>query len=335
MAPLFTGLRLGFGRSADAGGITSLPPLKLVLGDFGSSNVLLYNSVGDTLTTVSVASGSIRQLAFNNSGYVSVLSDGTVYQSTNQGSSWSQINANIGLTPPSGAAYASQAGETIINNNSGYTPPIRRSTDGGTNWSSDITLSIASYGVLVSASKVGSNWYYTGRYEGGVDVGGIWKSTDDGASWTLLNTFSNGLTQGKVVYLTNASKYLAAYYSYGISYQKPIYSSDGTSWTNPGAGGGETFAVNHDLATNGTIVIGTANGSGLYQSTDGISWSSIDLSYLSGLTNHHRITYNSVVGFVVQSPLYILRSMDGIIWTKTTIAATGDYRYVSPLIIPG
>lgn len=342
MAPIFTGSRMGFGRVDVLSTSISLLYFKIILANFSSNNILIYDTLSDSFSSVTIGSaGQIYQLHNTSSGLVSIANDDgsncTVYRSTNNGSSWSSIST-VGFTQINLSKYTSKSGETIILNQNAYDPPSRRSTDGGGSWSGNITLpGFSSFGALGTASRSNGNWYYTGRYVGGYDVGSMWRSTDNGASWTQVATFNNDQTNGKVAYASNVGRYVAANYPYSTyTYQKPVYSSNGTSWTNPGNGtAGQNFAITHDVDASSTSYIGVSNNSGIYRSTDGLNWTSIDLSYLSGLSNNATVVYNSTLQYYfVLGPSYFLVSIDdGLTWIKKSTAISGNYSNTSPLIL--
>ena len=316
---------------------------ELILANTSSNNIIKYNSITDTFSSVTIgSSGQIYHLHNTSSGLVAIANgDGnncTVYRSTNNGSSWSSIGS-VGFSAINQSRYSSKSGETIVvNQGSSYDPPVRRSTNGGSSWSGNITLpGFSGYGALGSASRSNGNWYYTGRHQGGYDVGAMWRSTDDGANWTRVATFSNDQTNGKVTYMSNVSRYLAANYPYSTySYQKPVYSSNGTSWTNPGNGNDTSNRIDTDLDASSTSCIGTRSNTSIFRSTDGLNWSSIDLSYLSGLNTHRSVTYDSTLDayFVLGSSYFLISLDDGITWQKKSTIISGDYSSVAPLILP-
>ena len=348
MAPLLS--RLGAGRGGFGFGKNTasqevvLAPFSMVLANVSSNNILTYNYSTDTFSSVTIgSSGTINQLHYSSSGLVAIASnDGsnsTVYRSTNNGASWSSIGT-VGFTDVNRSRYPSKSGESIILHSSAvYNPPVRRSTNGGASWSSNITLpSFVSLGALATSSKSNGNWYYSGRYQGGTDYAAIWRSTNDGVSWTRVYANSAVLSQtnGKVTYNSNAARYVLANISYdGVTYQKPVYSSDGISWTNPGNGSGETFNIDNDVDASPTSYIGVSGDTGIYRSTDGLNWTSIDVSYLSGLTNNRTVVYDSTLGyyFVMGTSYFLVSDDDGLTWIKKSTVITGDYSQVAPLII--
>lgn len=345
MAPLFTGNKFGFGRvdlSPSSSLSSGISPFTMVLANVSSNNILTYNYSTDTFSSVTLgSSGTINQLHYSSSGLVAIASnDGsnsTVYRSTNNGASWSSIGT-VGFTYVNQSKYPSKSGEPIIiNQGATYDPPLRRSTDGGASWSSNITLpNFSGFGALGTSSRSNGSWFYSGRHQGGYDVGAIWRSTDDGNSWTRVATLGNDQSNGKVTYNSSVGRYILANYAYGgYSYQKPVYSSNGTSWTNPGNGAGETFNIQSDVDSSPTSYIGVSNNTGIYRSTDGLNWTSINLSYLSGLNNHNSVVYNSTLGyyFVTGTSYFLISIDDGLTWIKKSTVISGDYSSVAPLII--
>ena len=231
------GFTFGKGNVPADEGEISLQPYQIILANTSSNNIIKYDSTTDTFSSVTIgSSGTINHLHNTSSGLVAIASNDsnncTVYRSTNNGSSWSQIST-IGSSSINYSKYASKSGQTIVVTEGGYQPPARRSTDGGLTWSGDITLpDLSSFSALSSASLSNGAWYITGRKQGGFDIGALWRSTNSGASWTKVFDGNNDMTQGKVTYMSNVSRYLAANFAYSTyTYQKPVYSSNGTSWT--------------------------------------------------------------------------------------------------------
>lgn len=339
MAPIFSGSRFGFGKNST---VEESFTFKVILANISSNNVIVYTDSTDSFSSATIgSSGSINQLHYSSSGLVAIAdndgSNSTVYRSTNNGSSWSSIGT-VGFSNINRSKYTSKSGEPIIVNQGGvYNPPVKTSSDGGASWSSNITLpNFVTFGALGTSSKSNGNWYYTGRHQGGYDIGAIWRSTDDGSSWTRVATFGNDQTNGKVAYSSGSSRYIAANISFGTySYQKPVYSSNGTTWTNPGNGPAGSFNIDADVDSSPTSYIGLSGDTAIYRSTDGLNWSSIDLSYLSGLSNHQTVVYNSNLGyyFVTGTSYFLMSVDDGLTWTKKSTIIAGDYSSVAPLIV--
>ena len=345
MSPLLSRISDKYGIIFSVGeSAREISPFQMILANTSSNNIIKYDSTTDTFSSVTVGSaGQVAHLHNTSGGLVAITTNDStgcaVFRSTNNGSSWTQIST-IGFSSSAVnySKYASKSGQTIIVTQGVYQPPARRSTDGGLTWSGDITVpdqGVAS--ALSSASLSNGAWYITGRKQGGFDIGAIWRSTNSGASWTKVFDGNNDMTQGKVTYMSNVSRYLAANYAYSTyTYQKPVYSSNGTSWTNPGNGNDTSNRIDTDVDASPTSCIGVRNNTSIFRSTDGLNWSSIDLSYLSGLDTHKSVTYDSTLGtyFVLGQSYFLYSIDDGLTWTKKSTIISGNYSNIAPLILP-
>lgn len=172
-----------------------------------------------------------------------------------------------------------------------------RSTDGGTSWAKtsrpDQLLSVS---CLAQDTRQGKQdtWYYgTGEYFGnsaGITGDGIYKSTDNGKSWSVLpNTAGNAPNRWENQYdyvwnlatnpaaPANIDEIVVATASSGIFRS----TNGGTNWNRVLAGGG-AFA---DIAISKTGVyyatisssagLGDPKASGIFRSVDGVNWTNI------------------------------------------------------------
>ncbi|MBS1771867.1 MAG: T9SS type A sorting domain-containing protein [Bacteroidetes bacterium] len=187
-----------------------------------------------------------------------------------------------------------------------------RSTDGGTSW--NITIPATEYqgaSCVAQDTRAGhtNTWYFgTGEYYGasasaygaGYGGNGIYKSTDNGASWSVIPSTSSPLATFTTwsdyiwnivtdpVNTTNDVVYAAAY---GGIYRS---TDGGTNWalvlgTTPSVSTVSNFT---DVAISATGVVYAAlssNGSnkGLYRSTDGINFT--DITPAGFPANYNRI----------------------------------------------
>lgn len=174
-----------------------------------------------------------------------------------------------------------------------------RSTNGGTSWIKTTSpAQLHSVTAVAQDTRAGktATWYYaTGEYRGNSAFGGgnsfysgdgIFKSTDGGVSWNLLPATSTGVPQAFDNFFdyvwniavdpsnTSQDEVYAATYS-------AIYRSTngGANW-NPVLGGSSPYSPYVDLAVTSTGVVyatmsSGGSASGIWRSTDGISWSNI------------------------------------------------------------
>jgi hypothetical protein len=174
-----------------------------------------------------------------------------------------------------------------------------RSTDGGTSWTRTTSLNAYPQSVTCIAQdlRVGKRniWYYgTGELVGNSASGGgatyrgdgIFKSTNSGATWTLLASTSTATPQtfdqlfdyvwNIAVDTSNAAQDEVYAATYGAIYRS---TDGGTSWT-PVRGGGSPYSVYTDVAvtTTGVVYATMSSGgaaAGIWRSPDGATWTNI------------------------------------------------------------
>jgi hypothetical protein len=206
-----------------------------------------------------------------------------------------------------------------------------RSNDGGASWSKRTSLSSHhSVTCIAQDTRSGqtSTWYYgTGELIGNSASGreafyvgnGIFKSTDNGLTWTQLASTASGDPQGfdnvwDIVW--NIAVHPTTGHVYAAVYNGIMRSTNGgTSWSLVlGAGPNSPYSEMTDVAItpNGTIYASGSEGNpssstmeGVWQSTDGINWTNITPA---GLTSYRRI----VIGPTSTNNIYILAETPGI-----------------------
>lgn len=179
-----------------------------------------------------------------------------------------------------------------------------RSSNGGRSWAK-VTGSSQNHSVTAIAQdpQTPATWYYSaGEGSGNSASGsfiapyvghGVYKSTDNGLTWVLLNNTSSGtneadnpfrITWNVKVHPTNGHVYVANAKRYNNGQSGIWRSTDGgTNWALVLDGGGAGYT---DIAIDANGVFyatissnGTAN-KGIYRSTDGTNWTNINPSFL-------------------------------------------------------
>jgi ligand-binding sensor domain-containing protein len=110
----------------------------------------------------------------------------------------------------------------------------------------------------------------------GTQGGGVFRSTDNGETWTGVN---NGLTATNVraLAINSASHIFAG--TFGGAFRS---TDNGDSWTPVNNGLEFPFVISLAINSSGDIFAGTFEGGGVYRSTDnGDNWTLVD----NGLTN--------------------------------------------------
>lgn len=207
--------------------------------------------------------GLMRSAAVNADGSIIVagVPNVGVYKSTDGGATWSAINT--GLTNKQIYALAFNGTTIFAGMNGGTLGEARvfKSTNNGLSWAPSGLASLAG---VISFTVKGSA-LYAGTFSG------VYKSTDNGANWTLLD---NGLPSDVSIHsMTSTATFLFA----GTAGQGVYRSSDdGASWV-PINTNLPNFTYAYALVHDGTALYAGTIDSGIFKSTDnGLTWTQIN-----------------------------------------------------------
>ena len=237
----------------------------------------LINNFGNSTGSINYYNLSGNIVYASTSGYDAGLG---FWRSTDAGTTWSQQTTSTYATWYYHVPYYTGAAFVAgVHAGTGTTYGIYRSLDGGTSW----TSTLANYG-----SKSNQCWATSGSntigafertYGSSGNAGGIWISSNNGASWT--NAFGTGTsyTNGYVeaVYNTGTGRILAGIS--GTTYRSVYYSTDdGASWSATNAPYGMQPV---SFLNTGTAILAGCFGNGtssrgIWKSTDnGTNWSQV------------------------------------------------------------
>ena len=113
-----------------------------------------------------------------------------IWRSTDQGATWTEMNASAGWTPRTGASSVALPDGSIVvmggnRQDNGYSNDIWRSTDQGATW--DEINASAGWTPRTGASSVallGGSIVVMGGIDGyGHGLNDVWRSTDNGVTW--------------------------------------------------------------------------------------------------------------------------------------------------------
>lgn len=213
---------------------------------------------------------TISSFAINNDGDILAASANGIYASKDNGNNWFPV------TPPDGGAFYSLlklSGNTILASGFiGGNPPseLYISTNGGYNWYQS-NYDLPSVGYLFKDSK--GNIFASSMN----DTFGIYKSSDNGSSWTKK---CNDLTDLTSFLELSPNLYLAAALS-GRIYKS---TDQGETWSSTLLSGNTLNTI--FKTSNGDLFVGTFSNGVLRSTDNGSTWN----KYNDGLTTNRVIT---------------------------------------------
>jgi len=260
--------------------------------------------------------------------FVGTSVNGT-YLSTDNGTSWSQVNN--GLTNMQIRALA-VSGPNLFAGTVGGGMFI--SSNNGMNWTA---VNNGLTNLVVQALAVSGQSLFAGTYHAGVFV-----STNNGTNWTAAN---NGLPADTYLSSLVASgtnifagiSYTAGGYAYGGVF---LSTNNGTSWTAVNTGLPSGSARDCFLGVNGAnlfagISTSDVNGSRIYRSTNnGSNWTAVNTGLPSSATRYCFAASSGNLFAGIDTSGVFLSTNNGTSWTEVNNGLT--YRGVRDLAVsPG
>ena len=264
---------------------------------------------------------------------------GGVYKSTNGGASWTAVNTGITNTAIWALAvspnYATDQTVYAGCNNDGG---VYKSTNGGASWTAVNTgiTDITGNGLSVAVLAISPNYATDGTVYIGIFDGGVYKSTDGGASWTAVNT---GITSTVINALAISPNYATDGTVYAGSVDGVYKSTNGgVSWNSVNAGipNISVLAVSPNYASDQTIYAG--RGGGVYKSTNGgASWTAVN----TGISNLNIGSLAVSPNYAADQTIYAGSSGGGVFkstnggtnWTAVNTGITGYGLYIQALAV--
>lgn len=261
-----------------------------------------------------------------------------VYKSTNAGASWfstsSGSNANCVLVDPNNP-------QTLYTTTGGYGPNlIKKSTDGGTSWTT-LTTGLPAAGTsrtqLAMAPSNTSILYASITNGSGYGLLGLYRTTDAGATWTLQNSTTNYLggqgwyDNALTVHPTNPDFVVVGGLDVYTSVNAGVTLTQRTSWATS-VSSNMSHADIHALAYDGTTLYCGSDG-GVYKTTNnGVSWT--DLNATLSTLQYQSADYdptNPMKLYGGSQDNNLETSTDGgITWIQRT-TGDGGYSIVDPV----
>ncbi|MDP3244151.1 MAG: FG-GAP-like repeat-containing protein [bacterium] len=221
------------------------------------------------------------------------------YKSTDKGANWTLVNNPADALPISRLAfspnYATDSTIFIGEGASGDGKTIYRSTDGGATWT-NLSLGItevdeAVYDIEISPNYANDSTVFVvvGGNASDADTNDIWRSSNGGITWTLVNAGINSAWAWSLALTPNfsnvapkAGKAYAGFSLTGAVGSELVYAStdQGDSWTAVRTTGKDTIVeVSPNFVSDSTLYLG-APGAYLQKCTDGAPLTCTDLGSL-------------------------------------------------------
>jgi ligand-binding sensor domain-containing protein len=276
--PTYKGLDPGYFTS-----LVSLPDGSVFASDYGTARFLKSADNGLTWSELPFSPRNIRAVVFDSNGNIfcgtgDYVSQSLVFASTNSGSTWTAI---LGTYMPTCAIAINNQGHIFVVGGLLGADVLSNvqffycSTDGGSTWNyvgvpSD-EMSLVSVYTTIKADLRGNLYLGT---QSAVGAGqGVWKSTDQGATWTQS---INGLTNTSILSLSiTASGTIFCGTNGGGIYRSTDYA---TSWKQINNGLINYWILSLAIDPAGNIYAGCDWGGGVFRSADnGNSWTQVGL----------------------------------------------------------
>jgi hypothetical protein len=312
---------------ANAGTIPGISAIAVIGNSFfiGSSNgVYMSTNSGSTWTAAGLADSSIASFAVSGTNLFA-STNGGVFHSTNNGTTWTSADSGL---PNSGIVQLSARGNYIIAKTS---VGFFLSTNNGTNWTalSNTGLPPSIINSPAAFIPIGTSLFY------GFLENGIFRSTDKGKSWALVNTGLGEVTIYALAATQNTAFVSTLYSLYALplgsmdwgftltgdraltAVDTALYvdadtgvsfsTDDGKTWTTPlNAGIPASFqytalaVAGSNVYLGGAGICGLCNQGGVYLSTNsGANWNYKGLANISLLVAHgmdiYAVTLNGIL----------------------------------------
>ncbi|MDI6804948.1 MAG: T9SS type A sorting domain-containing protein [Bacteroidota bacterium] len=300
-----------------------------------------FRSVDEGLTFQSIINGVA--LDYRNVGWIVVDSADNliagagshvgayVFRSTDNGENWTSIFSGLGgscvAQNDSGHIYVGNTGfgQYSVSKDGGYTwnhysggggPCIaindsghiffggqvgRRSTDRGATWTN---MSGVTYINSIAVAPNGN--LFAGTSEEHTTYSGVFKSTNNGNSWTPVKEGFRVYPSHNIVINTDGHIFVGSY-GWGIWRS----TDDGATWTQQNSGLGHIYIKSMHISNDGSVYAGTVGG-GIYRSVDNCeSWQQVGL--ISAYVKVLAVSPSN--GFLFASTVGMSRSKDnGLTW---------------------
>lgn len=224
-----------------------------------------------------------------------------------------------------------------------------KSSDGGQTWSSgsinvgNTTLAIGSISAVSATTAYVSVFPDTGS----TAIGGIWRTTDGGATWTKQPSasFNSATSFANIVHMWDANNGFAQGDPAGGYFEIYTTTNGGTTWTRvpsaniPAPLSEDEYGYTHNFAVNGDKVWFGTNAGRLYISENrGLNWTVVQspISDFGGESVSGNYAFaNATNGLLISSNWdHYTTTNGGATWDGSVFPA-GNYRNYNVVHVPG
>jgi hypothetical protein len=270
----------------------------------GDGGVFLSDTDGKRWTGPLVNNLNVLSLTISDSNLFAGTAEGGIFASANGGRSWTM--SSTGYLSYEQVNSIITSGANVF---AGAEKGVFRSTNNGVSWDQ-----VNQIPYIKSLAIIGTNLF------AGADGSGVFRSIDDGSSWTCVDS---GLTNlyGGLLAVSGTNLFVGTHYGgvflstdYGTSWSQVdsgltdayvwslasvgtdlfvstnngvfLSTNNGRNWTSTGL----VNTVVHALAMLGSTLLAGTGGGGVFHSTDnGTSWTPVNLGLLNNYVNSFAI----------------------------------------------
>lgn len=263
----------------------------------GGNGVFRSMDNGTTWMTVGLTDRVTYSLVVSGTTLFAGTSSG-IFRSLDNGTTWTAVNTGLGNRDIRSLAVS---GSTLFaGTNIGG---LFRSLDSGTTWTAVNVVNSGFSNLFVFSLLVNGSTLFAGTN------GGVFRSTNNGATWTAINT---GLTDRAVYTLTVNGAALFVGTNSGVSRSV----DNGTTWMAVNTGLQNQPVIS--LGVSGTALFAGTLGSGVYRSTDnGTTWTAVNTGLSSMVV--HSLTVSGTALLAGTNGGVYRSTNNGTAWTGASV----------------
>lgn len=236
--------------------------------------------------------------------------DARIMRSTNNGDTWSN-NLTVAPVPNAVNVMLTLANNNILAGGEATAAGVRaiaRTTNDGGAWLDVSNATMSTIRDMVQVASTGTIIAVGATSSAGINAG-IWRSTNNGSSFTAVATDYVSGTYFTALLVTTNNNILAITET-GIIYRS---TNDGVSWSYYSKILVKSGMNRGIRLSNGDLILTNLLGFGLWKSTDsGLNWSLLNIGNISGIIwSIIEPAAGTLYALIGTAPRYLARSVDG------------------------